>query len=483
MAVSRRSLPSPLTSIRLLCSAHKSSSRASSARLNHTCPKPPHDLITVASLTVSEVVTAAGSYIGHCDEYLPSALRNFLAQAATSIQQTAHHLPQPILDNLNSLQAKTPANFLYPTLLLTFIFLLSMSGWTRRFWPSGGRSPFGAAVGATPTVTDDDFSYMGPGDIVDPPLRSRGTMSHNEAYGFPPRNTTRADSESLSPDILTIKHKGVTYPLLFPAFTISDGALKISDLRRLAAEKTRADDTRRVKLLYKGRVLKDDLRACRDEGLKQNSELMCVVSEAAAVGNGYPGGAGDDSSSSADEDEILAAEGLSGPRVDVDGSIIDDGRPRRRKGHRGGKKKKSGSGLNSPRESTHHLSPGGAGPGPGPSTSRSSSPKPPPPSQPPSQQQQQRPKMAMEKLDELASMFRTQFVPKCVQFTLHPPSDGRAKDLEYKKLSESILAQIILKLDAVETEGDEAARAKRKALVKETQDVLNELDRVGKRGA
>ncbi|KAI4134852.1 MAG: hypothetical protein LQ347_001176 [Umbilicaria vellea] len=350
-----------------------------------------------------------------------------------------------------------------------------MSGWTRRLWPSGGRSPFGAAAGATPTVTDDDFSYMGPGDIVDPPLRSRGTMSHNEGYGFPPRNSARADSESLSPDILTIKHKGTTYPLHFPAFTISDGAVKIGELRRLAAEQTRADDPRKVKLLYKGRVLKDDLIACRDEGLKQNSELMCVVSEAPVL-NGYTG-AGDDSSSSADEDEILAAEGLAGPRVDVDGTIIDDGRPRRRKGHRGGKKKKGGSGVNSPRESSHRLAPGA---GPGPSTSRPSSPKPLPYAHP--QQPQQRPKTAMDKLDELASTFRTKFVPLCVQFTMNPPSDSRAKELEYKKLSESILAQIILKLDAVETEGDEAARAKRKALVKETQDMLNELDKVGKRG-
>lgn len=350
-----------------------------------------------------------------------------------------------------------------------------MSGWTHRLWPSGGRSPFGAAAGATPTVTDSDFSYITPNDIVDPPLRTRGTMSHNETYSPPPRNTPRADSESLSPDILTIKHKGVTYPLLFPAFTISDGAVKIGELRRLTAEQTRTDDPRRIKLLYKGRVLKDDLRACRDEGLKQNSELMCVVSEVAA-GNGYPG-VGDESSSSASEDEILAAESLSGgPRVDVDGSLIDDSRPRRRKGHRGGNnKKKSGSEVNSPRDSTQHLAPGA---GTGPSTSRPSSPKLPPPSQ----QQQQRPKTAMDKLDELASTFHRQFVPLCVQFTAHPPSDGRARDLEYKKLSESILAQIILKLDAVETEGDEVARAKRKALVKETQDMLNELDRVGKRG-
>ena len=350
-----------------------------------------------------------------------------------------------------------------------------MSGWTRRFWPSGGRySPFGAAAGSTPTVHDSDFEYMGPDDIVDPPLRTHGTMSHNESYGFPPpRNATRADSESLSPDVLTMKHKGVTYPLLFPAFTISDGALKIGELRKLAAEKTNADDPRRIKLLYKGRVLKDDLRACRDEGLKQNSELMCVVSEAAVL-NGYAG-AGDESSESADEDEIIAAEGPAGPRVDVDGTIIDDGRgPRRRKGHRGGKKKKGGSGGSTPRESSHHLAPGA---GTGPSTSRSHSPA--PPHQPP---QQQRPKSPMEKLDELSSIFNTKFVPQCIQFTQNPPSDSRAKDLEYKKLSESILAQIILKLDAVETEGNEAARARRRALVKETQDMLHELDRVGKRG-
>ncbi|KAA6407851.1 MAG: hypothetical protein FRX48_08202 [Lasallia pustulata] len=435
----------------------------------------------VASLTISDVVTAVGSYIGHSFENLPVALRAFLTEAATSIQQTPRYLPQPILDTFTSLQTKTSTGFLYPTLLLASIFLLSMSGLKQRFWPSGGRSPLGAAAGSTPTVTDDDFSYMGPGDIVDPPLRSRGTVSHNEAYGFPqPRNTTRADSESLSPDVLTVTHKNVTYPILFPAFTISDGALKIGELRCIVAEKTRADDVRKVKLLYKGRILKDNLRACRDEGLKQNSELLCIVSEVPAT-HGYPG-AGDDSSSSAGEDEILAAEGLAGPRVDVDGSLIDDGAPsQRRKGHRGGKKKKpSGSGVPSPRDSAHHLS-HTSGPGPQ-STSRPSSPKA-PPMQQPAQQQAQRPKSAMEKVDELESTFRTQFKPLCVQFTLNPPSDSRARDLEYKRLSESIMAQIILKLDAVEMEGDEGARARRKALVKETQDKLNELDRVGKRGA
>ncbi|KAI4140517.1 MAG: hypothetical protein L6R39_005764, partial [Caloplaca ligustica] len=195
-----------------------------------------------------------------------------------------------------------------------------MSTWGR-FWPSGGRySPFAAQHSQPPpTVTEADYHYLGPGDI-DPPSEHHV----NDSYGFPPPRITRADSSNV-PDILVLKHRNTTYPLHFPAYTIADGAITVGDLRRLAAQETKTDDINRIKLLYKGKILRGDSRPCRDEGLKQNSEIMCVVSEAASP----PSNQLQQSSSSASEDEMIE-NGIGAPRVDVDGTIRDD-RPNRRR--------------------------------------------------------------------------------------------------------------------------------------------------------
>ena len=352
----------------------------------------------------------------------------------------------------------------------------------------GGRySPFvSPPVRSTPTVTENDYHYLGPDDILDPPRSSR-----NDTYF--PGHASRADADNPNaPDILVLKHRGTTYPLHFPAFSIGEGLLRVGELRRYAADKTNTPDWRRIKLLYKGKQLKDDAVACCEEGLKQNSELMCVVSEAPINGAGSSGGRGmgnSDSSDSADEEDMLGVTSDprdSGVRVDVDGTLIGGPDRRKRKGHRGGKKSRRQAAPEPTPSSSRddYLNPDptfvpNLGHTPS-SSSRTNTPSNPAQPTPPPHTSNPGSRTTHTQLDTIASTFRTKFVPLCVQFTNNPPPDAKARTTEYTKLSESILAQVLLKLDEVDTGGDPEARDRRKALVKEVQAVLGGLDAVGK---
>ncbi|KAI4154520.1 MAG: hypothetical protein LQ340_001635 [Diploschistes diacapsis] len=377
-----------------------------------------------------------------------------------------------------------------------------MSSW-RSYLPGRYSSPFSASShhGSRPTVTEDDYHYLGPEDIVEPPRARNDThFSHLTRHG------SRADADNPEvPDILVLKHRGTTYPLHFPAYSIGEGVLRVGQLRRYAATQTNTADPRRIKLFYKGKTLKDDAVACREEGLKQNSELMCVVSEVPVTNR-----RGESSESSADEEDLVGGH-RDGPRVDVDGTIIGGPERKKRSGHRDGSKKilraerddhygggsDYGPSTQSHRSSTPHVSsannhhpstptsvPKEKEPYRPHATGPSSEPKVPPATEShtsPKQPAAAGPKTPMDKLEELASTFHTKFVPLCLQFTNNPPKDSKVRGQEYMKLSESILTQILLKLDDVDTEGNDDARKRRKAQVKEAQDVLSDLDAVQRR--
>lgn len=89
----------------------------------------------------------------------------------------------------------------------------------------------------------------------------------------------------------------------------------------------------------------------------------------------------------------------------------------------------------------------------------------------------------IEEIDFLSHKFRTELVPQGLEFISNTPADAKKRDLEYRRNSETILAQILLKSDAVDTEGDTDARMRRKELVKEVQSFLNDLDVAAKRDA
>ena len=400
------------------------------------------------------------------------------------------------------------------------------------WWPStsGRYSPFTSFYSRSgpPAVTEDDYSYLAGDD--DHLASDRGRTS----YGYPSSNnttssyrhhggshnqhyTTRTSSPQatettdLDPDILILRHKGTTYPLHFPAFSIAEGDLKVRDVRRLAAQELRVEDPRRVKLLYKGKQMRDDRESCKRENLKQNSEVLCVVSSERLPSRTGEDGYSSNSSNSSNSAEVSSTtNGIDGSttRIDVDGTIIDGGsssggRRKKRKGHRGGsnKKRKDRDALES---ATSTAVPGGGGKdflappssatatngsspsGAGSTHSRSASPVPPahcPPSTATTTTTtNKKPSTPAEALTQIQETFNNTLLPAVQSFITNPPPRGsKEREMEYKRLSESVLQQVILKLDGVETMGDEGLRGRRKEMVKMVQGVLAELDKVEKR--
>lgn len=247
--------------------------------------------------------------------------------------------------------------------------------------------------------------------------------AYHPAHRSPP-----SMSSSPEDDVLLIKYGKITYPIKFPAFCIGDGKLQVRDVKERVAESIETigpSKAHRLRLIYKGAQLKDDFLPCREYGLKNHSEILCLASE---------GPSGSDSEDASDDGEAVESSGGTKKK-------------RNRKGKKKGKKTSKESILTPPEEPSPRA--------------RSPAPK---------------PQTPIEKLQAISSHFHTKILPLCVRYTAEPPSDMKKRDFEHKKLSETIMNEVLLKLDAVETEGNPEARQMRKDLVKETQEVLNGLD-------
>ncbi|KJY01183.1 hypothetical protein TI39_contig301g00002 [Zymoseptoria brevis] len=247
-------------------------------------------------------------------------------------------------------------------------------------------------------------------------------------------------------DVLILRNKKKEHPVHFPAYSIVKGELTVGQVRDQAAKKV-GSDPRRIKLLYRGKNLKDDSRTCKIEGLRDGAELMLAAAEGMAAGSGS------DSDSDDDFDGI-------------DGQTTGDGEGKRRR-NRGKKSKRRKQ-----REEREGVS--------GSSTPQNGSLGVPSSQQPSRTQSPRLPATALEKLSELHDKLQT-YMPDCRAFEASPPAEPAKREFEHKRLSETILAQVLLKLDAVETEGDAEARSRRKELVRETQEVLTRLDAVMKK--
>ncbi|KAJ5157367.1 uncharacterized protein N7482_008467 [Penicillium canariense] len=392
-------------------------------------------------------------YLDHVSDHLPVFLHSlrprldpYLTYSATSFRSVAQALPFDVDEQTAALGA---------ALLIGLLTVIAMS-WRNPFNNLWGRSPNYAAA---PQVRDDDYSYITPEYIVDPP-------SHPARYGA----QYEATPDENEPDIICLKHRGTIYPLHFRAYAIDDGLLTVGDLRHTAAAKMGASHPNQVRLLYKGNLLKDDARTCKAEGLKQHSQVLCVVSEAGA---NTPSDLSDYDSAPANDATVLRP-GSSSSRLDGDDGVPGPANPPSKKKSSKKKNKKGGKkGQGRPPAELPGTSPSLAPPRPT-SAGRSAAPS---PSPAPSLQNFKTP---LERVNALAAYLQQELIPLCDEYLADPPTDPKKREFEYRKLSEMILAQVMLKADGIEPDGNETVRNARKALIREAQASLNRLDQIEK---
>lgn len=333
----------------------------------------------------------------------------------------------------------------------------------------GGRgpiSPFASSLGhdgQPPDIMDEDFSY----------ITSQDLENHNidRSRYYDPRTSSQRVARSEPPleipddDVVLIKNRGITYPEHFPAYSIGDGKLLAGDIRDRAQliMKLSNRQTNNLKMLYKGKQLKDNNEAVCKYGVKNKSEVLIVLPEDDVdVGGGR--------SSSETSEEIVVVQSEDG-----------NGRSGRKKSKRGRKKpqapspRESGSsvGLSVPEGDQRRKR--------APSVSRTRSPERPasgttiavsrPPLIPAA------PNSAMDKLNKIQANFDDSLRPICEEFVANPPDDAKECVAQYRKISETVLQQVLLKLDEIDTGGDDSIRMRRKELVKYVQEVLKPVDK------
>lgn len=399
------------------------------------------------------------------------AIVNSASASANALRHRLDALTGRIQNNPETNNTVVTTTLLAVAILAVF-FSTTMS-W-RNFWRRNN------TASAPPHVSDHDYSYITPndigpsssadyGDYRTPAAAARRPGSRDDASARAAMDGADDYNNDSDPDILLLKHHKYKYTLAFPAYAIDDGALRVGDLRRRAADVTRTPDPERVKLLYKGKLLDEDSVSCKAEGMKQESEVLCVVSEV------HPGEVSDvemEDGSNAGQSSIVGVGAEEG---------IGSG------GSRTGSKKKNRKKNKNKKDNTQ-----GGPPPPPPSQAQQ-----PTPAQSIPQQQQKQPSKgistsasslpapapnlknftsAHDQVHALSSYLHGELHPLCDEYTANTPTETKLRDFEHKKLSETILAQVLLKADGIDPEGNPDTRNARKQLVRDAQGLLTSLD-------
>ena len=329
------------------------------------------------------------------------------------------------------------------------------------YWSGGRGSPFLSNLAdSAPRNLSGHFEYIGPEDEL--------YSNHRPSVAVYDRGNDLDD-----PDRIHIQYMGRMIPIDFSAYSINEETTSTGALRKKVAYVLGVDPSK-VRLVYKRRELKRNQYSLKRYGMKQNSEVSAIVTERSMDYNrrDSPSNSGSDSESSGH-----AVPQQRRPRAQSSVRLRSDERLPTLPRSSGTHLHPNGHVPSTPIRDSHRDS---LRPAPGervsarerePSRSRASSPAPPIDRIP-----QADPNTPLGRMQALASTFHTQFLPPATKFLISPPSDPDARKKEFLKLSESIMAQVVLKADGIETEGNVDARNTRKSLVNEANTVLKQLD-------
>ena len=325
-------------------------------------------------------------------------------------------------------------------------------------WSSGGQlSPYSSNLGpgGVPAVTEDDYTYITSKDLenhglADDRQSRRGPRDSGSTLG-------RSAPETPEDDILLVKNDDVVYPERFPAYSIGDGKLLVEDVRDRVKMVMQLSDRRsaRAKLLYKGRQLKDVGLPVRDYGIKNNSEIMVVLGDAES--GTMSNDADDDIGRREDAGRKKSKKRRRGKKQPSGRSPPDSGSSA---GSNVSSNVGSNTGLEVPQQEWGRpQSPGSGVSGHSGFSAASSVPGGP-----------------LDQVNAISAHFATELLPLCERFTANPPSDPKKRQDEHRRISETIMEHVILKLDGVDTGGDEDVRLKRKEVIGQIQEALKGLD-------
>ncbi|KEF58662.1 uncharacterized protein A1O9_06588 [Exophiala aquamarina CBS 119918] len=288
-----------------------------------------------------------------------------------------------------------------------------------------------------------------------------------------------------APDVILIRYMASIIPVEFPPYSISEETAYVGQLRQSVANYLQTDP-RRVRLVYKKRDLKHDKWPLRKYNMKQNSEVAAIKTESMLDYSDR-----DSHSSSGEDTESSVSNVRRRPRALSSVRHRSDEQLPRQSDYR-------------PAADSAFLSPNDHAPSPitserqsrstfqpelderyyrrEPSRTRGTSPRPAPTS-PPAPAPPQTPifppadpHSPLGKLQALSNTFHMQWLPLCKKFINSPPSDAATRAKEHRRLSESVMQHITLKADAIDLEGNGDARALRKGLINEVNEIMKRLD-------